>query len=104
MVPATALNVGAIAALPEDWKRALCVAAHPDDLEYGVASAVAPWTAQHKHVIYLPGAAFDPAGFLTWHATAAGERMGVDAAVLLDVFTLIPARLPPWTAGRRGNR
>jgi len=40
-------------ALPEDWSRALCVAAHPDDLEYGVASAVARWTSQGKSVTYL---------------------------------------------------
>ena len=264
MVSATALNGGAIAALPEDWERALCVAAHPDDLEYGVASAVARWTAQHKQVTYLlvsrgeagidgmlpeqtaalreneerlgaaevgvetvefldhrdgvveygpplrrdiartirrhrpdvvisgsftvrmlggvpnqadhravglatldaardagnrwifpelldeglepwPGVryvcfawpqepthgvdvtgyldrgiaslkahaaymkglgadAFDPAEFLTWHAAASGEQMGVGAAVLLDVFTLMPDHPPPWTAARRGSR
>jgi len=40
-------------ALPEDWDRALAVAAHPDDIEYGTASAVARWTAQGKHVTYL---------------------------------------------------
>src|SRR3954471_24837801 len=39
--------------LREDWERALCVAAHPDDLEYGAASAVARWTAQGKQVSYL---------------------------------------------------
>jgi LmbE family N-acetylglucosaminyl deacetylase len=39
--------------LREDWQRALCVAAHPDDLEYGAASAVARWTAQGKQVTYL---------------------------------------------------
>jgi LmbE family N-acetylglucosaminyl deacetylase len=39
--------------LPENWDRALCVAAHPDDLEYGAASAVARWTSQGKHVTYL---------------------------------------------------
>lgn len=39
--------------LPEDWKRALAVVAHPDDLEYGAASAVARWTSQGKHVTYL---------------------------------------------------
>lgn len=39
--------------LPEDWTTALAVAAHPDDLEYGTASAVARWTAQGKKVIYL---------------------------------------------------
>jgi LmbE family N-acetylglucosaminyl deacetylase len=40
-------------ALREDWERALCVAAHPDDLEYGVAAAVARWTSQGKRVTYL---------------------------------------------------
>jgi LmbE family N-acetylglucosaminyl deacetylase len=39
--------------LREDWKRALCVAAHPDDLEYGAACAVARWTAQGKQVMYV---------------------------------------------------
>jgi LmbE family N-acetylglucosaminyl deacetylase len=40
-------------ALPEDWDRCLAVAAHPDDIEYGTASAVARWTAQGKQVTYL---------------------------------------------------
>ncbi len=40
-------------ALKEDWERALCVAAHPDDLEYGAAAAVAKWTSQGKQVVYL---------------------------------------------------
>jgi LmbE family N-acetylglucosaminyl deacetylase len=39
--------------LPEDWDNAVAVVAHPDDLEYGVASAVARWTGQGKHVSYL---------------------------------------------------
>ena len=39
--------------MPEDWDRAVAVVAHPDDLEYGVASAVARWTGQGKHVTYL---------------------------------------------------
>jgi hypothetical protein len=30
--------------LPDDWTAALAVAAHPDDLEYGVSAAVAAWT------------------------------------------------------------
>jgi LmbE family N-acetylglucosaminyl deacetylase len=38
--------------VPEDWDRALAVVAHPDDLEYGAAAAVARWTAQGKHVSY----------------------------------------------------
>ena len=32
-------------ALPEDWSRALCIVAHPDDMEFGAAAAVARWTA-----------------------------------------------------------
>ncbi len=39
--------------VPEDWERALAVVAHPDDMEYGAASAVARWTAQGKHVAYV---------------------------------------------------
>lgn len=42
-----------LSAFPEDWERALCVAAHPDDLEYGLAAAVARWTGQGKTVGYL---------------------------------------------------
>ena len=36
----------------EDWERALCVVAHPDDLEFGGAAAVARWTGQGKKVVY----------------------------------------------------
>jgi LmbE family N-acetylglucosaminyl deacetylase len=39
--------------MPEDWHRAVAVVAHPDDLEYGAASAVARWTSQGKEVAYL---------------------------------------------------
>jgi len=39
-------------ALPEDWSTALCVVAHPDDLEYGAAAAIARWTGQGKRVVY----------------------------------------------------
>jgi LmbE family N-acetylglucosaminyl deacetylase len=36
----------------EDWERLLAVVAHPDDIEYGSAAAVARWTSQGKHVVY----------------------------------------------------
>jgi LmbE family N-acetylglucosaminyl deacetylase len=39
--------------MPEEWNRAVAVVAHPDDLEYGAAAAVARWTSQGKHVAYL---------------------------------------------------
>ncbi len=38
---------------PDDWERALGVMAHPDDMEYGGAAAVAAWTAAGKQVAYL---------------------------------------------------
>ncbi|SNR66792.1 N-acetylglucosaminyl deacetylase, LmbE family [Blastococcus mobilis] len=39
--------------MPDDWQRALVVAAHPDDIEYGMAAAVAAWTTAGKEVHYL---------------------------------------------------
>lgn len=39
--------------LPEDWDRAIAVVAHPDDLEYGAASAIARWTEQGKDIRYV---------------------------------------------------
>lgn len=44
---------GKLEALPEDWDRAIAVVAHPDDLEYGAASAIARWTGQGKDVRYV---------------------------------------------------
>ena len=38
--------------LREDWERVLCVVAHPDDMEFGAAAAVARWTGQGKWVVY----------------------------------------------------
>jgi LmbE family N-acetylglucosaminyl deacetylase len=38
--------------LPEDWERLLAVVAHPDDIEFGAAAAVARWTSQGKQVAY----------------------------------------------------
>ena len=37
----------------EDFSSALAIVAHPDDLEYGAASAIARWTAQGKQISYL---------------------------------------------------
>ena len=39
--------------LDEEWQTALAVVAHPDDLEYGAASAVSKWTSEGKKVVYL---------------------------------------------------
>ncbi|HYJ69760.1 MAG TPA: PIG-L deacetylase family protein [Nocardioidaceae bacterium] len=39
--------------LDESWDRALAVVAHPDDMEFGAAAAVARWTCQGKWVGYV---------------------------------------------------
>jgi len=81
-------------ALPENWQRCLAVAAHPDDIEYGTASAVARWTAQGKQVSYLL-ATRGEAGIDTMHPDQAGplreaeeragaREVGVDVVEFLD--------------------
>jgi LmbE family N-acetylglucosaminyl deacetylase len=42
----------ALEPLTEDWQRALAIVAHPDDLEFGAAAAIARWTGQGKQVGY----------------------------------------------------
>lgn len=39
--------------LTEDWRRAAAIVAHPDDLEFGAAAAVARWTGQGKTINYV---------------------------------------------------
>ncbi|MFE0524893.1 PIG-L deacetylase family protein [Streptomyces sp. NPDC058954] len=39
--------------MPGDWRRALAVVAHPDDLEYGCSAAVAAWTDEGREVAYV---------------------------------------------------
>jgi LmbE family N-acetylglucosaminyl deacetylase len=46
-------EAAALEPLPDDWSRALAVVAHPDDMEYGAASAVARWTSDGKDVAYV---------------------------------------------------
>lgn len=76
--------------LPEDWERCLCVAAHPDDIEYGTASAVARWTSQGKQVTYLL-ATRGEAGIDGLHPDRAGplrEREERDGAAEVGVDTV----------------
>lgn len=40
-------------AVPENWQTGLAIVAHPDDLEYGAAAAIAKWTAQGKRIAYV---------------------------------------------------
>lgn len=81
---------------PEDWQHALCVAAHPDDLEYGLAAAVARWTSQGKTVTYLL-ATRGEAGIDGMHPEQAGPvreqeerdgaaQVGVEVVEFLDLI------------------
>ena len=62
----------ALELFPDDWDRALCVVAHPDDLEYGAAMAVARWTAAGKAVAYVLATAGE-AGIDSMRPEVAGE-------------------------------
>ena len=39
--------------LREDWSRAVAIVAHPDDMEFGAAAAVARWTRQGQELVYV---------------------------------------------------
>ena len=83
-------RVPAMEAMPEDWQRALAIAAHPDDLEYGAASAVAKWTAQGRSVSYLMVSRGE-AGIDTMHPSETGPlraKEEVDAARVVGVDTV----------------
>jgi LmbE family N-acetylglucosaminyl deacetylase len=79
---------------PEDFERGLAVVAHPDDLEYGGAAAIARWTAQGRHIAYLlatrgeagidtlPPAECGPLREAEQRAAAA--EVGVDVVEFLD--------------------
>jgi LmbE family N-acetylglucosaminyl deacetylase len=79
--------------LPGDWERGLAIAAHPDDLEYGTAAAVARWTSEGKRVHYVlatrgeAGLAIPPdqAGHLREaEQRAAAAAVGVESVKFLD--------------------
>jgi LmbE family N-acetylglucosaminyl deacetylase len=87
------MSPGKLAQLPEDWSTALAIVAHPDDLEYGAASAIAKWTDAGKTVHYLlvtrgeAGLALPPeeAGPLREaEERASAALVGVDVVEFLD--------------------
>jgi LmbE family N-acetylglucosaminyl deacetylase len=85
---------GLLPSVPEDWDTALAVVAHPDDIEYGAASAVARWTDQGKSISYLlasrgeagiDGIAPEVAAPLREAEERAGARVvGVETVEFLD--------------------
>ena len=75
---------------PEDWQTVLAIVAHPDDLEYGAASAVAKWTAQKKSVTYVMVSRGE-AGIDTMHPSKVGplrSQEEVNAARAVGVDTV----------------
>ena len=77
-------------AMPEDWQTALAVVAHPDDLEYGAASAIAKWTAQGKRVVYVMVSRGE-AGIDGMHPSETGplrSQEEIDAARVVGVDTV----------------
>ncbi|MGH3778994.1 MAG: PIG-L deacetylase family protein [Pseudonocardiaceae bacterium] len=80
--------------MPTDWQRGLAIAAHPDDLEYGAAGAVAVWTSEGREIAYLlvtrgeagiDGIAPDRAGPLREAEQRAGAaEVGVHTVEFLD--------------------
>jgi LmbE family N-acetylglucosaminyl deacetylase len=79
-----------LAAVPEDWERALAIVAHPDDLEYGASSAIARWTRQGKQVTYVL-ATCGEAGIAAWPPEQTGpvrEAEEREAARVVGVDTV----------------
>jgi LmbE family N-acetylglucosaminyl deacetylase len=82
-----------LAVLDETWDRALAIVAHPDDMEYGAAAAVARWTSQGKTVVYtlvtsgeagIDGLPPEEAGPLREREQVAGAALvGVDVVEFL---------------------
>ena len=81
---------------PTDFDRVLCIVAHPDDLEYGTAAAVAGWTDAGKDVTYVLVTRGE-AGISTMEPEEAGplraqeerdgaREVGVDRVIFLDGF------------------
>nr|WP_231114851.1 PIG-L deacetylase family protein [Lentzea aerocolonigenes] len=80
-------------ALPEEFQRVLCVVAHPDDMEYGLSSAVARWTANGIEVGYLlltrgeagmPNPPEETARLRLAEQQAACAAVGVEQLTVLD--------------------
>lgn len=83
-----------LSVLPEDWDRGLAIVAHPDDMEYGSAAAVARWTKQGKTIAYvlvtrgeagiaaMPPSEVGPAREAEQIASC--RRVGVDQVEFLD--------------------
>lgn len=86
----------ALLPLRQDWQRALCVVAHPDDMEFGAAAAVAGWTQQGKTVVYCMVTSGE-AGIDSMQPADCGpvrEREQIESARVVGVDVVDFLRLP----------
>jgi LmbE family N-acetylglucosaminyl deacetylase len=82
--------------LNEEWERALCVVAHPDDMEFGSAAAVARWTGQGKTVVYCMVTSGEAGidGLKPDESRTVREAEQVESARIVGVDTVEFLRLP----------
>ncbi len=73
--------------LPEDWSTAVAIVAHPDDMEFGAAAAVARWTGQGKHIVYVMVTSGEAGidGLAPEECKAVREQEEIDSAGIVGV-------------------
>lgn len=83
----------------EDWQRGLAMVAHPDDLEFGAAAAVARWTGQGKQIGYWLATRGEAGidGIAPEQSAPLREREQRASAALVGVETVEFAGLPDGT-------
>lgn len=76
--------------MPEDWRRALAVVAHPDDMEYGGSGAIARWTGEGREVAYLLATRGEAGidGMSPEEAATVREREQIESAAVVGVETV----------------
>lgn len=96
MSPDASTTPPPLAPLREDWSRALAIVAHPDDLEFGAAAAVARWTGQGKEVVYVMVTSGEAGidGLHPERCRAVREAEQVESARLVGVDTVEFLGLP----------
>jgi LmbE family N-acetylglucosaminyl deacetylase len=79
-----------LASMTEDWQRGLAIVAHPDDLEFGSAAAIARWTDQGKQIAYTLVTSGEAGidGMPPEQARAVREQEQLTAAALVGVETV----------------
>ncbi|MCF3101050.1 PIG-L family deacetylase [Streptomyces roseoverticillatus] len=88
--PGAGQPAGQLKEMPTDWRRALAIVAHPDDLEYGASAAIASWLDDGRECVYLL-ASVGEAGIDTLSPAEAGplrEREQRASAAAVGVATV----------------